>query len=763
MGSSSGLGKYDDRQDKFIQYTADRHGLPRDSIYGILEEDTSTEKKGKGLWLSHSSKGLTRFNPETGSVHNYDVRDGLQSNAFLYSTAQHKTKDGKLWFGGVNGITAFYPKQIQDNPSIPAVFITDFKLENKLVPIGENSVLKESILKTKHLILSYKDRIFSFRFAALNFQSPEKNRYKYKLEGFDRGWNEVGSKDNFATYTNLDPGNYVFRAIASNNDGLWNEQGISLKITITPPWWETLWFRAAMGILSLGVVLGGVWWRIYETEKRNRELETEVKKRTAELQDSNQQLVIAKEKAEVANQAKSTFIANMSHELRTPLNAILGFSQIMMRSQVLPKEERENTTIIYKSGNYLLTLINNILDLSKIEAGKMTLNAKTFDFYSFLNELEDLLHITAENKGLTLIFDRQDDVPQYIYTDETKLRQVLINLINNGIKFTKQGGVSVTVASKYLGENGKDAGSAPNIIFEVRDTGAGIAEAEISKLFEAFTQTETGENSQEGTGLGLPISRKFVQLMGGDITVKSKVGKGTTFRFEIQVNVANKTDIETQEHRHHVIALKPNQPRYKILIVDDRPTNRLLLIKLLQPLGFELQEAENGKQAIEIWDEWQPHLIWMDMRMPVMDGYEATQHIKGTTKGNATAIIALTASVLEEEKSIILSAGCDDFVRKPFREAMIFETMKKHLGVEYIYAEETLDQTPSELPSLTVEDLEKMPSKWLEELYDAAKALDDDRILELIEQIPVEQSLLAEKLTNLVDGFQFKIIRQLLE
>jgi CheY-like chemotaxis protein len=288
-----------------------------------------------------------------------------------------------------------------------------------------------------------------------------------------------------------------------------------------------------------------------------------------------------------------------------------------------------------------------------------------------------MFRFKADDKGLQLICDRASDVPQYMRTDETKLRQVLINLLSNALKFTQEGGVSVRVGinnSQSLKANGKESGISHEqlaITFEVEDTGAGIAAEDLDTLFEAFVQTKTGKESQEGTGLGLPITRSFVQLMGGEITVRSSVGKGSLFKFDILVSPVDAASITTKQPTRQVIALEANQPRYRILIADDKWSNCQLLIKLLNPLGFELREASNGKEAVEIWDEWEPHLIWMDMRMPVMDGYEATKQIKATIKGQATTVIALTATSLEEERAIVLSAGCDDFIRKPFREADI--------------------------------------------------------------------------------------------
>jgi PAS domain S-box-containing protein len=472
----------------------------------------------------------------------------------------------------------------------------------------------------------------------------------------------------------------------------------------------------------------------------------------------------AKEAAEAANRAKSTFLANMSHELRSPLNVILGFCQLLTRSQSLNPEQQENITIMTRSGEHLLTLINNVLDLSKIEAGRTTLHEINFDLYGLLDDLDDMFQAKADDKNLQLVFDRTGDVPQYIRTDQVKLRQVLINLINNALKFTQTGRVSVRVRGEPESRRKTNHTPHSTITFEVEDTGAGIASDELENIFEAFVQTQIGIESQEGTGLGLSIARKFVQLMGGEISITSVVGQGTIFNFDIKITKVNATDIEDKQPTRRVVALEPNQPRYRILIVDDKWNNRQLLLRLLNPLGFELKEASNGKEAIEVWETFEPHLIWMDMRMPVLDGYEATKQIKTQLKGQATAIIALTASTLEEQRAVILSAGCDDFVRKPFREQVIFDKIAQYLGVRYIYEELSPPHAAVVKHDSSLQaSLANMPSEWVNELYEAANLIDNEQILQLLEQIPTVDAFFRQTISDWIYNFRCDKIIDLIE
>ena len=358
----------------------------------------------------------------------------------------------------------------------------------------------------------------------------------------------------------------------------------------------------------------------------------------------------------------------------------------------LTGKQRENLEVINRSGEHLLGLINDVLEMSKIEAGRSTFNQNSFNLHNMLKSLEDMFRLRADEKDLLLDFDLQPDVPQYICTDEGKLRQVLMNLLGNAVKFTSEGGVVVRVYTRREigGEEPftcpEETGELLFLVIEVEDSGPGISAEELEVIFDPFVQSSSGQQVQEGTGLGLSISLQYAQLMGGNLTAKSEPGKGSVFMLETPVRVVSAEAIESHLLKKQVAGLAPGQPIYRVLVVDDKDVNRQLIVKLLSPLGFQVQEAVHGQQAIQVWEAWDPHLIFMDMRMPVMDGYEATRQIKGTIRGQATVIVALTASALEEDRAIILSEGCDDYIRKPFRESELFEVFEKHLGVQFTYA-----------------------------------------------------------------------------
>jgi chemotaxis family two-component system sensor kinase Cph1 len=486
------------------------------------------------------------------------------------------------------------------------------------------------------------------------------------------------------------------------------------------------------------------------------------------IRDASQQLALERSRAlenaaaaaTSANRAKSQFFAKMSHELRTPLTAILGFTNLLARDQAITDNHKEYIDIISRSGEHLLSLINDVLEMSKIEAGQISLRENSFDLYRLLYSIRDMFSIKAINKGIELNLAIAPNIPQYVYGDEGKLRQILLNLVSNAVKFTNSGMILLNVRRGDVLE------------FEVSDTGIGIADNDLKTIFEAFKQTDRGRYLQ-GSGLGLSISLQFARLMGGDITVQSTLGQGSTFLLQAQLAAVDTSEVLVSEQAQTVTGLVADQPTYRILVVEDVIETCLLLANLFESIGLEVRYASNGQEAIAIWQEWQPHLIWMDIHMPIVNGYEATRMIRASSQGKNPKIIALTASAFDIDRQNALAAGCDDFVTKPFTENQLFEKMAQYLGLRYVFAENNshlpviasspliADSAVRNLQvsqAITSKDLQPMGETWLTQVHRAAIFLDEKALMDLINAIPDTQKAIAATMRQLVTRLEFETI-----
>jgi len=674
IGTEQALNLYHPETSEFTQYT-EKDGLLGNAILCILED------KNNNLWFS-TNKGLTKLNLKDHVFKNYDIADGLQGNEFNYTSSLIDI-DGKMYFGGKNGFNVFHPDSIVNNQKIPPIYLTDFSIHNtSITPRSDIKVIDKYVNFVKDISLTYKQNVISFEFAALNFTNPKKNQYAYKLVGFDKAWNYVGNRNNI-TYTNLNPGSYIFKVKGSNNDGIWNEEGIAIQITINPPFWKTNWFIIIQLLLIMALVYLFILYREKKLRDDKKNLQIKVQERTLQIEMQKEELEkhrnhleqliehrtdelrSAKEKAEESDRLKSAFLANMSHEIRTPMNAIVGFSNQLEDPDITMEEKHEYISLINSNSESLLVLIEDILDFSLIEANQVITRNEVFNMNELLENLHASFVVSNKKKNLTFLLSIDPNLNNIrLNTDKYRIKQILANLMNNAYKFTHKGYIEL---GYYFKDN--------FIIFYVKDSGIGISKEDLPVIFDRFRKLEKGHTiTFRGTGLGLAISKRLAEIMGGHINVESKLGEGSIFSLSFPFDI-----IKTEE-LVKIAPIKKKEFDWKsknILIVEDEKANYLYLQKVLGKTHVNIEWAENGEEAVNLFQtKCNFDVVLMDIKMPKMNGYEAARIIK--LRKPDQVIIAQTAYARPEDEIEMRKAGFTDYLSKPIKADFLYRTIEKY-------------------------------------------------------------------------------------